>query len=205
MGVIVGAGTTTSFENAISVNWGASPNTQRLYVLGSSTAFITVKKPTATLSVTLYSPGSSYSVTASDSCSAASTVPGSVTPGACGGCGGGGEGVGGDWYLTSYSYSKDDPNVPGQESLSMMQYLTGNGVAEPKVVIRGIAEGSWTPGAGIGGSADSSSSTGSVSAGGIGRADTLNVGTVSSVGGGSAAVGATGQGSASIPYTPIYC
>lgn len=205
MGVIIGAGTqVTGFANAISVNWGASPNTQRLYVLGSSEAYITIKKPTANFSVTVYSKGPSFPVPPSVNCGAASTISAGVSPGACG-CPSTGPGVTGSWYLTSYSYSKDDPNMPGQESFSMMQYIVGGGAVAPNVVIRGIAEGTWSDNAGISGEEDGVASTGSVSAGGIGRADSLSVGTVTSVGGGSDAKGATGQGSASIPYTPIYC
>jgi len=202
MGIIVGAGTiVTGFANAISANWGGSMNSQRIYVLGKSTAYITIKKPTATLSVTCYSPGPKIDIKASGSCSPASTCAGGVTPGACGGCGGGGDGVTGSWYLTSYSYNKMDPIIPGQESFSMMRYLD----PVPTIVLRGPAEGSWSPNSGITGDPDGSATTGSVSAGGLGRADTLEVGIASAAGGGSAAVGDTGQGSVSVPYTPIYC
>ena len=202
MGIIVGAGTIVAgFSNAVSANWGASMNSQRIYFLGKSTAWITIKKPTATLSVTSYSPGPKIDVKASESCTAASQCSGGVTPGPCGGCGGGGDGVSGMWYLTSYSYNKMDPIIPGQESFSMMHYLA----PLPSIVLRGPAEGSWSPNAGIAGDSDGSASTGSVSAGGLGRADTLEVGIATSVGGGSASVGETGQGSVSVPYTPIYC
>ena len=76
---------------------------------------------------------------------------------------------------------------------------------EPTYVLRGIAEGQATDNAGIIFSGTTvSTQTGSVSAGGFGRADTLEVGVVSRVGGGSSSSGDTGQGSASIPYTPLY-
>ena len=47
-------------------------------------------------------------------------------------------------------------------------------------------------------------SSGNVSAGGFGKADILEMGVVSAVGGGSSAAGVIGQGSASIPYTSLY-
>ncbi len=204
MGVIIGSGTTiTGFSNAVSANWGASTNTQRLFVLGSTTAYITIKKPTATFSVTVYSAGPSVPVGASSGCSAASTIAAGVTAAACGSCGGSAS-VSGDWYLTSYSFSKES-SMPGQESFSMMQYIEATGAVMPSVVIRGIAEGSWTAGSGVAGVSDGSADSGSVSAGGLGRADTMFVGTVTGVGGGSAALSDTGQASVSVPYTPIYC
>lgn len=205
MGVIVGSGTTVGgvFSNGISANWGASPNTQRLYVLGSTTAFMTIKKPTATLSITVYSKGPGVGVAASNGCIAASVVSASVTGGACGSCGGGG-GVSGSWYLTSYSFSKE-VSMPGQESFSMMQYITAPEAVMPSLVLRGIAEGSWTDNSGVTGEDEGQASSGSVSAGGMGRTDSMTVGTVSSVGGASAALKDTGQASVSVPYTPIYC
>lgn len=202
MGIIVGSGTTvTGFSNAISANWGASMNSQRLYVLGKTDPFLVLKKPTATLSVTCYSPGPSIDVVASAGCAQASTCAGGVNPGACGGCGGGGVGATGAWYLTSYSYNKMDPVVPGQESFSMMRYLA----PIPSIVLRGPAEGSWSPDSGVTGVSEGTASTGSISAGGVGRADSLEVGIASNVGGGSAAAGSSGQASVSVPYTPIYC
>lgn len=205
MGVIVGSGTTVGgvFSNGISANWGASPNTQRLYVLGSTAPFMTIKKPTATLSITVYSRGPSVAVGASVGCTASSTVSASVIGGACGSCGGGG-GVSGSWYLTSYSFSKE-VSMPGQESFSMMRYMEGTGVVEPSLVLRGIAEGSWTANSGVSGTDEGQASSGSVSAGGMGRTDEMSVGTVTSVGGASSALKDTGQASVSIPYTPIYC
>ena len=202
MAIIIGANTHVSFGSGcvISVNWGLSPNSQRLYCLGSWNPFITINKPTSTLSVTCYAPGPSYGTAPTLSCTNANTMSAGVTPGSCGG--GGGSGVAGSWYVTSYSYSKDDAIMPGQESWSMMQY-TGENL--PSYVLRGVAEGAGTDNSGIViQNETASSSTGSVSAGGFGRADTLRAGTISSVGGGSSGAGETGQGSASIPYTPLY-
>ena len=201
MALIIGAATTVNFTGcATSVNWGASPNSQRLYCLGSWNPHIVISKPTATLSITVYAPGPSYGTAPTTGCSNANTISAGVSPGACGG--GGGGGVSGSWFVTSYSYSKDDATMPGTESWSMQQWI---GSLQPSYVMRGVTEGQGSSDSGINfTSVDGSTSTGSVSAGGFGRADTLSVGVVSGVGGGSSAQGATGQGSASIPYTDLY-
>lgn len=201
MGIIIGAATTVSFAGACvtSANWGASPNSQRLYCLGSWDPHLVITKPTETLSLTIYAPGSPYSTVPTTSCTDANTVGASVSPVACGG---GGDGVGGAWFVNSYSYSKDDAILPGTESWSMQQWI---GAIQPSYVMRGVSEGQGTPNSGITFKiVDGTSSTGNVSAGGFGRADTLSVGVVTNVGGGSSAAGDTGQGSVSIPYTDLY-
>jgi hypothetical protein len=106
--------------------------------------------------------------------------------------------------VTSYSFSKTGGS-PGQESFSAIRYETSDD-AVLGGVIRGVAEGSWTDGAGIAGSAlGLTAESGSVSAGGIGRTDSMSVGIVTSVGNATAAMADTGQGSASCPVTPVYC
>lgn len=207
MAIVIGSMTTVTFGGAcvVSANWGYNPNAQRLFCLGSWTPEFTFYRPTETLNLTVYAPGPTHAVGPTTSCSNANTIDASVDPASCGG--GGGDGVSGDWFVTSYSYSKDDASMPGQESWSLTRWdvdLPEGGVA-PTYVMRGISEGQGSPNAGITfGSESASSTTGSVSAGGFGRADTLAAGTVTSVGGGSSAAGETGQGSASMPYTPLY-
>lgn len=209
MAVIIGAGTLVSFSQmssscAISVNWGYNPNIQRLYCLGSWQALDTISKPTETLSITIYAPGDSMQVPPTEECADATpTVTASVDPAICpaGYIGG----VTGAWYVTSYSFSKDDPTQRGQESWSMMRWVAGDGTPAPTYTLRGIAEGQATDNAGIiflG--TTTQTSTGSVSAGGFGRAYILDVGQVSYIGGGTSTQGETGQGSASIPYTPLW-
>lgn len=206
MGIIIGSGTTVSFGGCpISANWGASANSQRLYCLGRTDPYKTINKPTLNLSITLYAPGPTYATPVSTGCSNAGIIGASVAPAGC--AGGGGDGVSGSWWVTSYSYSKGDAVMPGQESWSMTQWVTdaSGGTAAAFVILRGNAEGTGTPNAGIAfGTTTLSSSSGSVSAGGFGRSDTLIGGTVDSVGGGSSATGDTGQGSASIPYTQLF-
>jgi hypothetical protein len=204
MAIIIGALTTSSFAGCvISANWGSSPNTQRLYCLGDhwvADSSRTFKRPTNTLSITCYAPGPSYSCLASSSCASAGQLSASVSPSSCGG--GSGDPPGSSsWYVTSYSYNKDDSVLPGQESWSMMDYYGDN---KPSFVLRGVAEGSWTANSGVSGDEEGTSSTGSVSAGGFGKSDKLSVGVVRNVGGGSSAKGVTGQASVSIPYTPLY-
>ena len=201
MAIIIGAATTVSFMGACvtSANWGGSPNNQRLYCLGSWDPHMTISKPTETLSLTIYAPGNSYSALPTTGCYDANTVAASVSPAACGGSGGG---VSGDWFVSSYSYSKDDAIMPGTESWSMQRWV---GTLQPSYIMRGVTEGQGTPNSGINfSSTDGTSSTGNVSAGGFGRADTLTLGVVSSVGGGSSTAGDTGQGSASMSYTDLY-
>jgi len=135
-----------------------------------------------------------------------------VNPAACGDSFGT---ISGDWFVTGYSYSKDDATGPGQESWSMMRYATtGTNVVPPTHVFRGITEGSAS---GVG-QADQrevgvsfnandtpvESQSGSVSAGGFGKAYTMFNAVLDEVGNGQGDAGFTGQGNASIPYTPLY-
>jgi hypothetical protein len=211
MAIVIGAATQVSFGDTcvISANWGYNPNTQRLYCIGEWTPRddLTYYRPTQTLNLTVYAPGPSYSTEPTQSCADANTIAASVSPAACGGSVGGD--IDGSWWVTSYSYSKDDATMPGQESWALTKWKDvpspGTNSIEPTYVMRGISEGQATPEAGITFTGSTvQTSTGNVSAGGFGRADELDVGVVSSVGGGSSASGDTGQGSASMPYTPLY-
>jgi hypothetical protein len=209
--IIIGAATQVSFRGdcVISANWGYNPNPQRLYCIGSWDPYQTYYRPTETLNLTIYAPGTYFGVTPTTGCANATTVQASISPAACG------EEdyptLGGQWMVTGYSFSKDDASLPGQESWSLTRWtllastMPTNAV-EPSFVMRGIAEGQGTGNAGIDfGTTDTVNSySGNVSAGGFGRADTLTAGVVVGVGGGSSLAGDTGQGSVSIPYTPLY-
>lgn len=119
-------------------------------------------------------------------------------------------GVSGDWFLTSYSFSKDDPVGPGQESWSMTRWVAGGGTPMPTYVIRGISEGQASNVGGVVNAGvvftgiTTQASTGSVSAGSVGKAHAMTIGQVISVGGGTNTGGETGTGSASMPYTPLW-
>lgn len=207
MAIVIGAATTVYFslgDCVVSVNWGANPNTQRLYCIGSWVPEQIFEKPTENLSITIYAPGNSYSTNPTTSCTNANIVSASVNPASCGPDAAGG--VSGDWFVTGYSFSKDDALLPGQESWSMTRWVAGGtGTPLPSYVLRGITEGQGTGLSGINFTGvTTTSQAGSVSAGGIGKSDTLTIGRVSSVGGGTSAQGETGQGSVSIPYTPLW-
>jgi hypothetical protein len=211
MAIVIGAATQVSFEGAcvISANWGYNPNVQRLYCIGEwiPDEDHVYYRPTETLNLTIYSPGPTYDTSPSETCADANSISASVSPAACGGSFGS---LTGNWLVNSYSFSKDDASLPGQESWSLTRWKDLNSTPptnyiEPTYVLRGISEGQATGNAGVvftGSTVETE--TGNVSAGGFGRADTLEVGVVSQVGGGSSTAGDTGQGSASMPYTPLY-
>jgi hypothetical protein len=211
MAIVIGATTTVSFpygDCVVSVNWGYNPNIQRLYCLGSWDVYDTINRPTQTMNVSIYAPGSAISVLPTGDCANASPrITASVSPTVCGETV---DGVSGDWYLTSYSYSKDDPVGPGQESWSMTLWVAGGDTPAPTYVIRGIAEGQASNVNGVINSGvvftgtTEQASTGSVSAGGVGRAYNTTIGQVISVGGGTNTPGETGSASVSIPYTPLW-
>lgn len=204
MAIIIGAGTTVTFGGAcvISANWGYNPNIQRLYCLGSWTPHDTIEKPTENISLTLYAPGPNESISASIICEDVTNISVSISPAACGGVVGG---LSGNWALNSYSYSKDDAQGPGQESWSFTRWV---GAGAPDYVLRGISEGSATDpviNTGITFIGDTETGyTGNVSAGSTGRSDTTYYGVVSAVGGGTSDAGELGNGSASIPVTPLW-
>lgn len=201
MAIVIGSNTQVSFGQAcvVSVSWSMSQNSQKLFCLGSWDPHMTIDKPTQTVNLTVYSPGPGYDTKPTTSCADANTIPCSVSPEACGG--GAGGGVDGSFYVTSYSYSKE-AIMPGQESWSLMRYVGEN---PPSYNLRGITEGQATGESGMTFDTESGSgSSGNVSAGGFGKADEMVTGVVIKVGGGSSAASATGNGSASIPYTPLW-
>lgn len=215
MAVIIGFGTTVggAFAGACatSVNWGYNPNIQRLYCLGDISPWRNVEKPTETISVTVYQESggpSSHNVTASTSCDDLSALSASVSPG---GCGVVPAGVSGDFYLTNYSYSKGDPNMPGQETWALTRWRAGISspiTPAPNHYIRAASEGQSTEQDGSTGITFTGNiltgTTGSVSAGGMGGADTIYFGTVINVGGATLMAGEVGNGSASTPVTPLW-
>ena len=119
-------------------------------------------------------------------------------------CDGTATGLSTSMMVTSYSYSKEDITLPGQESWSLQSYI---GDTPPSHIIRGVAEGTATDATVCGvtfSTTDFTATAGNVSAGGIGRADTMTGGIVSAVGGGEGTGSNTGQGSVSVPYTPLW-
>jgi hypothetical protein len=222
MGVIIGAATTVNFGNAGShvtqVSWSVSPNIQRAYVLGSWNPYAqaSLKSPSETLNITVYSPGPTYATTPTTSCINANTLSASVSPAGCGAGSGGPSST--SWYVNSYNYSKGDARSPGTESWSLMNYVTlgDSAVTLPSYVLRGISEGSITSSDGLStaqgivginfssGSVVDQGSSGSVSAGQIGRSDFQYTGVIASVGNSTGGSGDIGNGQCSMPYTPLY-
>lgn len=214
MSIIIGNGTTVSFGGAcvISANWGYNPNTQRLYCIGNWSPTYTYDKPTRTLSMSIYSGtgGPIYDTSPTTACQNANTLAASVFPAACGDAV---ADITGDWYVNNYGFSKDDPNLPGQETWGMQVWAEGQygNTPLPTYVLRGVSEGQGTKGSldadpGIlftGVTVESQS--GNVSANGVGRNDVLTLGVTTQVGGSeSPASGKIGQGSVSMPYTPLW-
>jgi len=220
MGVVIGFGTTVGLDFsgacATSVNWGYNANAQRLYCLGTTSPFRTIQKPTQTLTISFYGDEGygppKYDTTptqieAGESCVDANQLSASVTPGICGTEV---EGItASDWFVTSYSYDKSDANLPGIETWSMQRWPIGVGVTAPDIVIRISAEGQATDETITGvtfddGTVDVEGSTGSVSAGGVGRADVMYYNAVTEVGRSVGVAGDIDQGSASMSYQPLY-
>jgi hypothetical protein len=210
MAVVIGAATQVSFQNScvISAQWGFNPNTQRLYCLGewAPRDDLRFDRPTQTVSVTIYSGDSgSYSTAPSDSCADANTISVSLSPAACGETF---ASINDQFFVNSYSYSKDDAVMPGQETWSLIRWTDdGINTVAPTYVLRGISEGSSSDSTLTGITFNGTtveSVTGNVSAGGFGKAYTMYQGIVSNVGGSLSTAGETGQGSVSMPYTPLY-
>ena len=230
MAVIIGSATQVTLSIpgggtiscALSVNWSYNPNVQRYYCLGSTAPYISVTKPTEQMSIALYSGDTpSYSVLASTDCDDTDLISATVSPGQCAGDPISGP-ISTTWYLQNYGFSKDDPNLPGQETWALTNWLgatdTGDTDAvRPDRVIRSVAEGQASdpsagdadPGVSFTGTTHQAT-TGNVSAGQVGRADTLLYGTAESVGNSgqipspAAQYGRTGQGSVSIPLQPVW-
>ena len=212
--IIIGFGTIVGgiFAGACATNvsWGYNPNIQRLYCLGTISPWASIEKPTETMSVTVYQGSvSTQSVSPSTGCDDITSVSASVSPSACGSVV---AGVSGNWYISSYSYSKGDPNIPGQETWSLQRWVEGSNPSlspAPDYVIRNISEGQSTryPGTTTGISFTGtvlSGQQGSVAAGATGTADTIYYGTVTQVGGASLGGGETANSSASIQLTPLW-
>jgi hypothetical protein len=226
MSIILGSSTVVTIngnsDGIISVNWGINPQVNRLWQIGSWSPFKTMVTNTRTVSVTMYAGAGpdSIPVTPTESCAnSVSMITVSVVPAACGASI---EGITGTFFLNSYSYDKGDAGGFGQQSYSAQQWSDGAEdcesdvvyVSAPTYIISGISEATITADAGLNtgitllnGSLNVEGEQGSVSAGipGIGTINTTVYGIASSIGNGDmCSRGKVGQGSVSIPLTPIY-
>lgn len=216
MAVVIGSATSVSFGAAcvISAQWGFNPNNQDAFCLdgvGDPIDSRTTFKPEKTLSLTLYAPGPTYLTPLSKNCNTSSVIAATVSPGVCGGTTAGVSDS--EWVVTAYSYSKETKDSVAQESWSLVKYM-GFGVgsittlAPPTAILRVSAQGQSSDG-GLTGIVFSktiaSATSGSVSVGSLGKADTMTIGTVSQVGGGGGATATpAGTGSAQMAYNPLY-
>lgn len=215
--VVIGNSTTVSFGNAciISASWNADPGRQDAFCLGDwepATQYM-VYKPQLTINLTLYAPGPSHDTSPSTTCASPTGLSCSINPATCDA---GIDSLSGNWLVNSYSYSKASKDVPAQETWGLIKYdgatsiltgaAAGRGV-EPTFVLRGITQGQSTDTAITGitfSSTFATSQAGSVSAGSTGTASITTYGVVEAVGGGSSSPAVYGEGSASIPLTPMY-
>lgn len=235
MAIIIGAASTVvspQFPNGgiASVQFGFNPQVERLYQLGSFAPYDTTVTRTRTISLSVYGSradgtGGSlpFDVTPSTTCVDAGTTLITVNPASC---------VAsllpfaGDYFLNSYSYSKDNLGY-GQENWSFTSKPEITGYTGTIVMLRGIAEGTISTGEGVmtadlmGVTIDTAASndslgnqiegeSGSVAGGtpGLGNFDIQRHIIATSVGGstgkGPLVDGQTGEASISIPLTPVY-
>lgn len=209
--IIIGAGTNVTLPDGdycvTSVNWNYNPNPQRLYCLGDWDPHRTIEKATWTVSLTLYSPGPSKAVDPSTDCENIQDYQLLIDPRGCGDVAP--APVAGSFAISGYSYSKGDPNAPGQETWNFTRWVASGNTPAPNYVIRGIVEGTATDpedetGIVFRAGTKTQATAGSVSAGSTGRYDITNHGVVSNIGNSFSPAGSTGNGNASIPLTPLW-
>lgn len=214
MPFIISAGTfVTGFGVGIqSINLAIAPQIQRLYQLGTAVPFDRNQIIQKTLTISRYGGGgnSAYDVSASLTCDEPTPLNISI---AATNCSGDNLDEDDEWFVNSYSYSKDVQGW-GVESWSLVTRpeVLGGGDAIARM-IRGVAEGQST----INGGANTgvtflagtiNGQTAEVTAGspGIGKAFNISYGEISSVGGATTGKsdGLEGNAQVSIPYIPIY-
>lgn len=228
MTVIIGSLTTVNIDSQDSgfqsINWAIQTQNTRLWQLGDWSPYRTQVTTTLTASVTAYAGVlNTVSLIPSTNCNdSTATKRIRIEAGICG--------VGSldtfdeIMYLTSYSYSKGDPNAFGTESWSFQKWVNSENyivgpqsgnilhTAAPNLVLLGISEGNYFGNVtNFGITLDNDDQTGglqgSVSAGfpGQGTADIITYGIANQVGGGALEqAGKIGQSSATIPHQPLY-
>ena len=235
MTIILGSMTTVDIDGVVdgfqSISWNTQVQNTKLWSIGQWVPWTTQVSTTETVNVTSYAGVlSTLSLTPSTGCEdsgAQKTV--TINPTSCGGPV---TGITNDtFFVTSYSYSKGDPNGFGTESWSLQRWIDSTdlnvgtpgeansvvGQGAPNFILQGISEGTYSNDGmtvlevGVnGGTLGSPSTQGSVSAGfpGLGNVTVVeNVTQPSSVGSGAVTVpagGGTGQSSISIPHQPLF-
>ena len=158
MAVIIGFGTTISTSlfpdgGIVSINFGLNADVNRLWELGSFAPYDTLSTEHRVMSISAYGKDSSdqggsnpVTLTPSTSCADTGTISITVTPAFCG------DAIApfqDDFYVTGYSYSKDEVHGYGTESWTLrsrtiMPDYTGN-----IVMLRGISTGQIMTGQGV--------------------------------------------------------
>ena len=224
MGVILGSITTVDIEGTDgfqNISWQVQVNSNRLWQLGNWSAYKTQVTKILTVNVTTYAGVlGSVNLIPNTSCDDSTATKDVVISASA--CGVGGTSVNFNevgMYITSYSYSKGDPQAFGTETWAFQKWVDSGVVgidyintSAPTFVLQGTAEGSYSGDASNMGivlapNGQVTGSQGSVSAGipGLGNADTTTYGIVTSIGGGGLEeAGKIGQSSASIPHQPLY-
>jgi len=143
--VIIGAGTVvTGFTGVVSVSWNINPNLQRLWELGSWTPYDTIKQATQEVNITVYAGGGpriQIYPPSSDCTDSSAKFECTIIPASCSSTV---EAPSGNFYLTSYSYSKSDVRGYGQQTYAGMQWISQTGFSTPSVVLLGISEGQYS-------------------------------------------------------------
>lgn len=226
MAIIIGSSTqvTGDVQGVISVQWGISPQINRLWQLGSWDPYAQLATRVTNVSVTCYAGGGpSINLQPSSSCvDSDATLNLTINPGACSALP---TGLGGSFvvYLSSFSYNKGDAVGFGQQSYSGQTWPGGAGPGggganveftdAPTVVLQGRAEGTSTTDAGLDTGVTFSTGwdvygvQGNVSAGfpGVGQADEVRNGLVNQISNGDLRNdGKVGQASVNIPHQPLY-
>jgi len=218
MAVIIGAGTqVVGMAGVVSANWDLNPSIQRLWVLDSWSPYDTILQAQQNVTITVYADGGpgTIDLVPSTSCTdSTATFSVTIIPASCSAVI---SGPSGDFYLTSYSYSKGDTRGYGQQSFVGTQWQNDPvaGIEEPSLVLLGISEGQYNGDlslAQMGVTAnppDASGYAGSVSAGfpGLGQADTTYHAIFNSVGIPGAIGkldGYLGNASVTVPHQPLW-
>lgn len=215
MPYIIGLGTfITGFGSGIqSISLNYTPQINRLWELGSRLPYDKDIRKQKNLSITRYSGYTqpSYEVLAGTDCTEATPIHLIINASSCYTSN---VSDTDDWWITSYSYSKDIQGW-GMESYNLInrpEIIGGSAVIAR--MIRGTAEGQRTKDGGadtgidfLSGSVAVEGNTMEVTAGApsIGKTFTTEFGEVERVGGGTGkADGLEGNGQVNIPYVPIY-
>lgn len=225
MAIIIGSTTqvTGDIQGLVSVQWGISPQINRLWQLGSWDPYSQLATRVTNLSATCYAGGGpTITLQPASACTnSTATITLTIVPGGCGAIS---PDLGGVFtvYLSSFSYNKGDAVGFGQQSYSGQYWPGGAGSGggvnvefsdAPSVVLQGRSEGTETAdddlntGVTFSNGWDVYGVEGNVSAGfpGTGTANETRQGLVNQISNGDLRNdGKMGQSSVTVPHSPLY-